>query len=70
MNKPFTPPPIETLGFDPAELRERYRVEREKRLRGDGNNQYAEVVGDLAKYEEDPYITEKIVRDQIGRAHV
>ena len=65
MNKPFTPTPIETLGFDPAELRERYRLEREKRLRGDGNNQYAEVAGDLAKYEEDPYITEKIVRDPL-----
>ena len=27
MNKPFTPPPIETLGFDPAELRERLAAE-------------------------------------------
>ena len=30
----------EELGFDPDALREKYRVERDKRLRGDGNEQY------------------------------
>ena len=63
MNKPFVPPTAAELGFDPDALRERYRLEREKRLRSDGNNQYAEVAGDLAKYEDDPYITSKIVRE-------
>ena len=33
------------LGFDPNALREKYRTERDKRLRGDANEQYQEVVG-------------------------
>jgi len=44
------------LGFDPDALRERYRQERDKRLRSDGEAQYRELAGDLARYaEEDPY---------------
>ena len=44
------------LGFDPDALRERYRAERDKRLRADGEAQYRELAGDLARYaEEDPY---------------
>ena len=31
------------LGFDPDALREKYREEREKRLRPDGNEQYREA---------------------------
>jgi cation diffusion facilitator CzcD-associated flavoprotein CzcO len=42
--------------FDPDELRRRYREERDKRLRPDGNDQYREVVGQFAHYVEDPYI--------------
>ncbi len=42
--------------FDPDELRDKYRAERDKRLRGDGNEQYIEVVGDFARYVEDPYV--------------
>ncbi len=33
------------LGFDPDALREKYREERDKRLRDDGNEQYVEVAG-------------------------
>jgi cyclohexanone monooxygenase len=44
------------LGFDPDALRDRYRVERDKRLRADGNEQYREVVGQFAHYLEDPYV--------------
>jgi len=33
------------LDFDPDALREKYREERDKRLRTDGNNQYIEVTG-------------------------
>jgi cyclohexanone monooxygenase len=51
------------LGFDPDVLRERYRVEREKRLRADGNEQYIEVTGDFSNYVDDPYIAEEIVRE-------
>ena len=35
--------PVEKLGFDPVELKAKYRVERDKRLREDGNEQYQEV---------------------------
>ena len=43
----------EDLVFDPNALRERYRVERDKRLRDDGNEQYAEITGEFAHYLED-----------------
>src|SRR5579884_2661751 len=41
--------------FDPELLRERYRRERDKRLRPDGNEQYVEIAGPFAHYLEDPY---------------
>jgi len=44
------------LHFDPDALRDRYRREREKRLRPDGNAQYVEMTGPLAAYLEDPYV--------------
>jgi cyclohexanone monooxygenase len=44
------------LGFDPDALREKYRQEREKRLRPDGNAQYIEVKGDFSRYVDDPYV--------------
>ena len=43
------------LGFDPDALREKYRQEREKRLRPEGVNQYIEVKGQFSRYEQDPY---------------
>ena len=52
----------EALAFDPAELRARYRAERDKRLRDDGNAQYREVVGDLGRYLDDPYATAETPR--------
>jgi cyclohexanone monooxygenase len=42
--------------FDPDQLRERYRAERDKRIREDGNDQYREVVGEFAHYLDDPYV--------------
>ncbi|MBK7330174.1 MAG: NAD(P)/FAD-dependent oxidoreductase [Dehalococcoidia bacterium] len=44
------------LGFDPDALREKYRQERDKRLRADGNAQYLEIAGEYAHYIEDPYV--------------
>src|ERR1044072_6005209 len=44
------------LAFDPDALREKYREERDKRLRVDGNDQYIEVAGEFAHYVDDPYI--------------
>lgn len=49
------------LGFDPEQLRDRYRAERDKRVREDGNEQYVNVTGQFAHYLEDPY-TERIDR--------
>jgi len=43
-----------TVDFDPDRLRARYREERDKRLRTDGNDQYRALTGDLARYLEDP----------------
>ena len=42
--------------FDPAALREKYRIERDKRLRPDANDQYVEVKGDFRHYVDDPYV--------------
>ena len=44
----------ETLDFDPDALREKYRPERDKRLRPDANDQYVEVKGDFSHYIDDP----------------
>jgi cation diffusion facilitator CzcD-associated flavoprotein CzcO len=41
--------------FDPDALREKYRAERDKRIRGDANDQYVEVAGRYAAYLDDPY---------------
>ncbi len=50
------------LGFDPDALRAKYREERDKRLREDGNDQYIEVTGQFSHYIEDPYLDEEIER--------
>jgi cation diffusion facilitator CzcD-associated flavoprotein CzcO len=44
-----------TTPFDPDVLRDRYRAERDKRLRADGNDQYVEMTGAFGHYLEDPY---------------
>src|SRR5262245_16001909 len=42
--------------LDPEVLRARYRAERDKRIRSDGNEQYVNVTGSFAHYLEDPYV--------------
>lgn len=55
------------LDFDPDALRERYRQERDKRLRDDGENQYLEAAESFAHYaDEDPY-TAQTPREAIKR---
>ena len=44
------------LGFDPAVLDQKYKEEREKRLRTDGNAQYVHLEGQFAHYLDDPYV--------------
>jgi cyclohexanone monooxygenase len=55
------------LGFDPDELRERYRRERDKRVRGDGAEQYLEAAGPLARFAAgDPFAGPAPVRSSIS----
>ena len=58
----------DALGFDPEQLAERYRLERDKRVREDAEAQFVEVANDSPfanKYlAEDPY-SEPLVRDPI-----
>jgi cyclohexanone monooxygenase len=44
------------LDFDPDALRKKYKQERDRRLRGDGNAQYIEVNGKFAHFTNDPYV--------------
>ena len=44
------------LDFDPDALRERYRAERVKRVRADGNSQYVEVEGRFAHFVDDHFV--------------
>jgi cyclohexanone monooxygenase len=52
-------------GFDPDALREKYRVERDKRLRSDGNAQYREITGGLARYLDDPNVEPGFTREAL-----
>jgi len=54
--------PATTRTYDPDALRARYRAERDKRVRADGNQQYVEVTGDFARFVDDPYIAAPIER--------
>jgi cyclohexanone monooxygenase len=54
------------LDFDPDALREKYREERDKRLREDGPDQYIELSGQWARFaEEDPYVEPGFTRPPI-----
>ncbi|MFT6292543.1 MAG: cyclohexanone monooxygenase [Ilumatobacter sp.] len=54
------------LTFDPGALRDKYRHERDKRVREDGNEQYTEVSGSFSNFTDDPYIQERIERDPLS----
>ena len=51
-----TSPDIERSGIDRDALREKYRIEREKRLRPDGPDQYLEPTGRFASLADDPWV--------------
>jgi heterodisulfide reductase subunit A-like polyferredoxin len=55
---------VTTTSFDPDALREKYRAERDKRLRADGNDQYVEIAGEYERYLHDPYV-ERIDREPL-----
>jgi cyclohexanone monooxygenase len=54
-----------TTAFDPDALRAKYRAERDKRLRADGNDQYVEVTNEFAHYVDDPYVAPGFVREPL-----
>ncbi len=53
-------------GVDTDALRAKYALERDKRLRSDGNEQYVEVSGDLSTFEVDHYAAQTIERDALN----
>ncbi|MFG2514029.1 flavin-containing monooxygenase [Streptomyces sp. NPDC048584] len=55
----------QALGFDPDALREKYRIERDKRLRAEGSRQYQALEGELAHFIDDPY-TSRIERETVS----
>lgn len=46
-------------------LRDKYREEREKRLRSDGSDQYVEIAGDYAHFEHDPWVDGDLDREAV-----
>ena len=51
------------IDFDPDSLRAKYQRERERRLRADGQDQYPEVSGKLARFADaDPYVATPFTR--------
>ncbi len=60
-----TNPEPTDLGFDPDALRKKYREERQKRLRPDGNDQYLEVTGEFACFVDDPYVEPGYTREPL-----
>ena len=46
-------------------MRAKYREERDKRLRPDGNDQYVEVTAEFAHYVDDPYVEPGFNRDPL-----
>jgi cyclohexanone monooxygenase len=60
-----SPTTSESVDFDAEALREKYRREREKRLRADGNDQYQQVTGRFARFVEDPYVEPGFAREPL-----
>jgi cyclohexanone monooxygenase len=58
-------PLAEAPAIDVEALRARYRAERDKRLRADGNEQYVEVAGDFTRYLDDPYVAPGFAREPL-----
>jgi cyclohexanone monooxygenase len=54
-----------TSALSADELREKYRIEREKRLRADGNAQYLGLNGIFKDFDADPYVEPGFTRDAV-----
>ena len=53
------------LDFDPAALKTKYLAERDKRIRGDGIEQYIEIKAEFSHYIDDPYVEPGFARDAL-----
>jgi len=51
--------------LSPDEIRERYRIEREKRLRSDGTGQFKTIAGEWADFGRDPFSDPNFTRDAV-----
>ncbi|MBM7443214.1 NAD(P)/FAD-dependent oxidoreductase [Streptomyces sp. HB132] len=64
-----TGPDVHELGFDPEELRLKYRAERDRRIRPDGSAQYRRTAGEFGYYDADPHadphFTRAALRDEV-----
>ena len=65
ISEPTTTDEPARRAFDPDALRAKYRAERDKRLRADGNDQYVEVKGEFAHFVDDPYVEPGFTRDPL-----
>jgi cyclohexanone monooxygenase len=53
-------------GLSPEELREKYRIEREKRLRPEGTAQYVDFSGVYKDFDTDPYVEPGFTRSAVS----
>ncbi|MPY60117.1 flavin-containing monooxygenase [Streptomyces spongiae] len=60
-----TSPAPQELGFDPEELRARYKAERDRRIRPEGGGQYQGLSGEFGYYDEDPYADAEFTREPL-----
>lgn len=56
---------IDPESLDTDAIRERYRIERDKRMRADGNAQYVSIEGVYKDYDQDPYVEPGFTREPI-----
>lgn len=54
--------------YSPEALREKYRIEREKRLRPDGDTQYIDPAEVFADFDKDPYVEPGFTRPAVDEA--
>ncbi|MCB0960274.1 MAG: NAD(P)-binding protein, partial [Acidimicrobiales bacterium] len=58
-------PPADVDEAELARVKERYAAERAKRMRADGNAQYAELSGDYEEYDRDPWVEPGFTREPV-----
>ena len=64
MTEPRMVPPLD-LGFDPDTLQQKYREERDKRVRPNGVKQYIDPSGSFDRFAQDPYVEPGFSRDPL-----